>query len=191
MSLVKILIPSLAGCCLAGAVGLTQVAVEPGASCCVPPATAAATGVVVVAAAQTQPGGQMPMAKAPDFHVMGMSKYGFDDTVQILKGAIEQQNLMVVHEIDAQRMLRMVGEQTKGMKQILFFHPRYMNRIRDANPHATIEPPLKIAVMERPDGKVMVRYIRPMYLFGRYDGLDEIGKELEGVTETIVAETTK
>lgn len=190
MSLVNILIPSLTGCCLAGAVGLTQVGVQAGASCCAPPPDAT-LGAVVLAAAQAQPDSPGAIPEAPDFHVMGMSKYGFDDTVQILKGAIEQQNLMVIHEIDAQKMLRMVGEQTKGMKQILFFHPRYMKRIRDTNPHATIEPPLKIAVMERPDGKVMVRYIKPTYLLGRYDGLDEIGKELEGVTETIVAEATK
>lgn len=191
MPLSKILMPSLAGCCLAGAAALAHFATPPGASCCASPATAAATGVVMLAAAQTQPGGQMPMAKAPDFHVMGMSKYGFNDTVQILKGAIEQQNLMVIHEIDAQKMLRMVGEQTKGMKQILFFHPRYMKQVRDANPNATIEPPLKIAIMESPDGKAMVRYIKPSYLFGRYDGLDGISEELEGVVEKIVAETTK
>lgn len=174
----------------AAVVALGQVSGNFVPECCAIPATASSEAVVL-ATAMAQPESQGAMPSAPEFHFMEMSKYGFDDTVQILKGSIEQQNLMVIHEIDAQKMLRMVGEQTKGMKQILFFHPRYMKAVKDANPHATIEPPLKIAVMERPDGKVMVRYIKPTYLFGRYGGLDEISKELESVVEKIVAETTK
>jgi len=132
----------------------------------------------------------MAAHKPPVFQVVVMSKYGFDDTVNMLTGSIEQHNLMVVHVIDAQKMLRMVGERTKGMKQILFFHPRYMKQIKHANPNATIEPPLKIAVMERPDGKVMLRYIKPAYLFGRYEGLDDVAAELERVVKEIVAQAT-
>lgn len=142
-------------------------------------------------AAEVGEQGKRRMVKPPDFHVMVMSKYGFDDTVAMLKGAIEQENLMLVHEIDAQRMLRMVSVRTKGMKQLLFFHPRYMKRIREANPHGTIEPPLKIAVMERPDGKVMVRYMKPSIQFGRYDGLGEIGGELESVIVKVLNSVTK
>ena len=131
------------------------------------------------------------MPGPPDFHVTATSKYDFDDTVALLKGAIEQQNLMVIHEIDAQRMLRMVQVQTKGMKQILFFHPRYMKRIREVDPNGAIEAPLKVLVMERPDGKVMVRYVRPTYLLGRYSGLEEIGEELDSVVSGIVETTTE
>lgn len=135
--------------------------------------------------------GKKAMPKGPEFHTMAVSEYGFDDTVEMLKGAIEKQNLMVIHEINAQKMLRMVGVQTKGMKQLLFFHPRYMKLIRGANPNGAIEAPLKILVMERPDGKVIVRYVKPTYLFGRYDGLEEIGEELESVVGKIVETATK
>jgi len=68
------------------------------------------------------------MMKAPEFHVLTKSKYDFSDTVEILKTSIEEQNLMVINEIDPQKMLRLVGVQTKGMRQIFFFHPRYMKR---------------------------------------------------------------
>ena len=131
------------------------------------------------------------MMKPPEFQTMTVSKYSFDDTVELLKGAMEEQNLMVIKEIDAQKMLRMVKVKTKGMKQVLFFHPRFMKRIMEINKHATIEPPLKIAVMERPDGRVMVKYIKPSYLFGRYDGLGEIGGELEALVVKIVESTQK
>ena len=123
----------------------------------------------------------------PDFLVTVPSAYGFEETLDRLRQAIEGENLMVVHEINPQQMLRMVGVRTDGMRQILFFHPRYMKQIIETNRNAAIEAPLKLVAMEMPDGKTMIRYIDPTYLFGRYDGLEEIGRELKGVVETVVA----
>ncbi len=123
----------------------------------------------------------------PEFLVTIPSAYGFDETLERLRQAIEGENLMVIHEINPQQMLRMVGMRTGGMRQILFFHPRYMKQIIETNRNAGIEPPLKLLAMEMPDGKVMVRYMDPTYQFGRYGELDEIGQELEGVFQNIVA----
>ncbi len=134
---------------------------------------------------------QKGMKKLPDFQVMAPSKYGFDDTVNLIKSAIEGENLMVIKVINPQKMLRMVGVKSKGMKQILFFNPGYMKRIIQTNKQAGIEPPLKIVVMEKPNGKVAVKYIKPTYIFGRYDGLDAIGKELESLTVKIVKSVQK
>ena len=133
---------------------------------------------------------QTEMAAPPEFLVTTPSGYDFDDTVDLLKGAIEEENLMVVHEIDAQRMLRMVEVQVGGMKQILFFHPRYMKQILEANRNGAIVPPLKIAVMEM-KGKVMVQYPKPSYLFETYDGLGDIAADLEALTERIVGNVKK
>ncbi len=127
------------------------------------------------------------MSPAPDFIVTSRSALGFDATLETLKGAIEGENLMIVTEINPQQMLRMVGVQTGGMRQVLFFHPRYMKRIIETNRNGAIEPPLKVVVIEGPDGGVMIRYIDPTYLFGRYDGLEEVGRELSEVVERIVA----
>jgi len=126
------------------------------------------------------------MQPAPKFHTMVASQYGFDDTVAMLKGAMESENLMVINEIDPQKMLRMVGVKTKGIKQVFFFHPRFMKRLRDANMHATIEPPLKVAVMETPKG-TLVKYIKPSYLLGRYEGVEAIGNELDAVVAKVVS----
>ncbi|MDH3602618.1 MAG: DUF302 domain-containing protein [Candidatus Tectomicrobia bacterium] len=130
------------------------------------------------------------MKQAPEFHTMVASQYGFDDTVSMLKGAMESENLMVINEIDPQKMLRMVGVKTKGIKQVFFFHPRFMKRLRDANMHATIEPPLKIAVMETPKGAV-VKYIKPSYLLSRYEGVEDIGSELDAVVAKVVSSVQK
>ena len=126
------------------------------------------------------------MKPAPAFHTMVASQYGFDDTVSMLKGAMESENLMVINEIDPQKMLRMVGVKTKGIKQVFFFHPRFMERLRDANMHATIEPPLKVAVMETPTGTV-VKYIKPSHLLDPYEGVEDIGNELDALVAKVVA----
>jgi len=131
------------------------------------------------------------MKKGLDFQVVAPSKYSFNDTVDMLKAAIESENLMVIKVIDAQKMLRMVGVHTKGLKQLLFFHPRFMKQIREINKHGTIEAPLKIAIMEKPNGKVMIMYVKPTYLFGRYEGLSGVGKELESIVSRIVASVQK
>ena len=137
----------------------------------------------VLLAQQAQPG---QMMKLPESQAMVNSDFDFGDTVELLTAAIEEQNLMVVKEIDAQKMLKMVNKKVGGMKQLLFFHPRYMKRIIEINPQGTIEPPFKIAVMERPDGKVIVKYIKPSSLLGKYAGLEDLGTELDGVVGLIV-----
>ena len=71
----------------------------------------------------------------PDFLSTVRSSLSFDETVNALKQAIEGENLMVVHEINAQQMLRMVGVRTGGMEQILFFHPRFLKQIMETNPN--------------------------------------------------------
>ena len=123
----------------------------------------------------------------PDFLATSPSSHDFGETVAMLKQAIEGENLMVVHEINAQQMLRMVGVRTAGMRQILFFHPRFMKAIIETNRNGGIVPPLKILVMERPDGRVMVRYHDPKDLFAAYDGLGGVATELKGIVERVVA----
>ncbi len=133
---------------------------------------------------------QKKKMQAPEFHVLTKSKYDFSDTVELLKASIEQQNLMVINEVDPQKMLRLVGVKTKGMRQIFFFHPRYMKRIYETNKQASIEPPLKFVVMEMPNGKVMVRYIRPSYKFSPYMGLNDLATELDKLTAVIAKSVT-
>ena len=123
---------------------------------------------------------------APDFLVTAPSAHDFDQTIQLLQQAIEGQNLMVIKEINPQQMLRMVGMRVPGMRQILFFHPRYMKRIIESNRNGGIEPPLKVLVMEGPDGQVMVRYHDPVHQLAPYPGLEEIANELRGVLENVV-----
>jgi uncharacterized protein (DUF302 family) len=144
----------------------------------------AGTVVLMSGAARELPAQGSP---PPDFLVTVRSAQDFNTTLTSLKQAIEAQNLMVVNEVNPQQMLRMVGMQTGGMRQIFFFHPRFMKAIIETNRNGGIEPPLKILVMEAPDGRVMVRYHDPVHQFAPYDGLAEIAAEFSGVFEDIVS----
>jgi uncharacterized protein (DUF302 family) len=129
--------------------------------------------------------------KPMDGSKMAMSKYSFSESMDLLKGAIEEQNLMVIHIVDAQKMLRMAGKQVKGMSQVFYFHPKYMKRVMEANSAATIQIPLKFIVMEKPDGKVVIRYFEPSELLNKYQGEEAISAELDSLVEKIVSELTK
>ena len=128
--------------------------------------------------------------KPMDGSKMAMSKYSFSETVDIIKGAIEEQNLMVIHVVDGQKMMRMAGKKTGGMKQIFFFHPKYMAKVLAANKMAGMAIPFKVIVMEK-DGKVMVRYLMASNALKSYKGTETVAKELDGLIMKIVAEATK
>ena len=147
--------------------------------------------LVVAALVMVPQTGTAQGMQAPDFLVTVPSAHDFDETLSLLRQAIEAENLMVVHEINPQQMMRMVGVRTRGMRQILFFHPRYMKRVLETNRNGGIEPPLKILVMERPAGRVMVRFHDPVHQFAPYDGLAEVAGELKAVIERVVTAVTQ
>lgn len=152
-------------------------------------AVAMAASSPALAAAQYTPG-QMPQMPLPEGRVMLPSKYDFNQTVSRLKQAIGEQNLMVVFEADHQAMLSMVGVQTKGMLTLEFFHPRYGKVIFERNRAAGIEVPLRLVVMEGDMG-TMVSYDKPSSIFGKYKGLEDLGRELDGAVEKIVSAVAK
>lgn len=119
------------------------------------------------------------------------SEYAFDETVSRVKRTIESKQMMVVFTADHQAMLSMVGMNTKGMQGIEFFHPRYGKVIMQNDQPAGIELPLRLVVMETPDGKAMLTYYRPSSVFAKYKGLDGMAAELEGVFEAIVVAVSR
>ena len=128
--------------------------------------------------------------KPMDGSKMAMSKYSFSETVNMVKSAIENQNLMVIKEIDGQKMMRMAGKQTKGMQQIFFMHPKYMRKVIEANKMAGIQIPLKLIVMENEKG-VMIRYFMPSTILKQYKGTEAVTGELDGLVSNIIAEVKK
>lgn len=133
-------------------------------------------------------GGGMAM---PKDRAMAMSKYSFQDTVSRVKQTIESKGMMVVFTADHQAMLSMVGMNTKGMLGVEFFHPRYGKAIMQNDHAAGIEIPLRLVVMETPDGKAMLSYYKPSSVFAKYKGLEGMAAELDGVYDAIVAAVSR
>lgn len=132
---------------------------------------------------------QMKEEMLPD-RVMGMSKYGFSETVNEIQKAIETQGMMVIQRIDHQAMLSMVGVRTKGMVTLEFFHPKYGKALFENDHRAGIEIPLRIVVMEGDMG-VMFTYRKPSITFGQYPKLKSLGEELDGVLAKITDAVAK
>lgn len=101
------------------------------------------------------------------------------DVVARLRSAIEAAGLWVLHEIDPQALLRKGGYAIPGARQILFFHPRLMVRLLEADSAAILEVPLKYALLEEA-GAVRLRWLDPKAAFAKYrnEELTEFGNEL-------------
>ncbi len=132
----------------------------------------------------------MKMMEPMDGSKMAMSKYDYLKTVIKLKQAINENELMVIHEIDGQAMLKMAGVESGPMGQIFFGKPDMMAKIMKANDMAMIQLPMKIILMEK-DGMVMVRYFLPSTLLKQYKGTEEIAKMMDGTVTKIVESVTK
>jgi uncharacterized protein (DUF302 family) len=90
------------------------------------------------------------------------------------RSANEAEGLWNLQEIDPQALLSHGGYEIRAARQLLFFHPRFVDRLLAADPAALLEAPLKFVVLELPDGTVTVRWADPMAGFARY-----LNKELE------------
>ena len=116
-----------------------------------------------------------------------LSSLSLDTVVTALRASVEAADLWVLHEIDPQALLRRGGIEVEPARQLLFFHPRFMKRLLDADPAAVLEAPLKFATLT--DGQqTLVRWYDPGYSFGRYhnSGLDILGVELAALCHQIV-----
>jgi uncharacterized protein (DUF302 family) len=118
----------------------------------------------------------------PGFQKGATSALSFADTIERLKQALAAEDLWLIHEIDPQMLLQRGGHAIASTRQLLFFHPRYMVRLLQADPAALIEAPLKLAVMESPvDATVAIRWHDPVTAFDRYgnDALSVLAREFQ------------
>jgi uncharacterized protein (DUF302 family) len=114
------------------------------------------------------------------------SRFAFEATIARLERAIVARELWVVAALDPQLLTRRAGFELLPARQLLFFHPRFVARILAANPSALVEAPLKIVVLELPDGSVRVHAPDPRSAFTHYDGLASLGDELAPLCNEIV-----
>jgi uncharacterized protein (DUF302 family) len=125
-------------------------------------------------------------ASRPAGHVVVAGLTDVDATVARLVRAIDAEGLLLVHAIDPQRILAASGYEIPPIRQLLFFHPRYMARLLGVDPAAVIEVPLKLVVQSTPDGGVTVRFADPRRTLGAYPGLGALASELFAIGERLL-----
>jgi len=130
-----------------------------------------------------------PGTEAETFQRSHVSKRPFEDVLSSLRREIDGAGMKVLHEIDPQGALQSVGQAIGGSRLVFFFHPNLLARLLQTDWSAIVEAPLKLAVMELPDGTVSIRMADPAAAFARYGNpaLTEFGQELATTCERIVS----
>lgn len=125
---------------------------------------------------------------APAFQHVATSAFDFDETILRLRRAIAAEGLMILHELTPQVVMREAGYEILPTRQLLFFHPQYVEAIFQIDPAALIEFPLKFAVMQMPDGATTVRYLDVQMQTDRYSGLAGLAKDLADKCARIISQ---
>ena len=125
-------------------------------------------------------------ASSPPFQSVVISGLDFEATVARLKQAITDLDLWLINEINPQILLERGGYAIQPARQLFFFHPRYLVRLLGADPAAVVEIPLKLVVLQMPDGSVMVRHNHVEDLLSRYRGMSGLVAELAEISSRLV-----
>lgn len=130
-----------------------------------------------------------PGTAAEAFQLGRISKRGFEDVLSALRREIDGAGMKVLHEIDAQAALQSTGETIGGLRLVFFFHPKLVARLLQMDWTAMVEAPLKLAVVEQPDGTVAIRMADPAAAFARYGNpaLAAFGQELAAACERVMS----
>ena len=114
----------------------------------------------------------------------------FAELEQRLTAAIEKHQMKLVTRASASDGAKARGVTIKGDAVIGVFRNDFAVRMLAANVEAGIEAPVRLHLVEEPDGTSSIRYLAPSEVFGKYDGdaIKALGRELDVVFAEIVAE---
>jgi uncharacterized protein (DUF302 family) len=127
-----------------------------------------------------------PASSLP-FQSVVVSVLDFEATIARLKQAITDMDLWLINEVNPQILLERGGYAIQPARQLFFFHPRYFVRLLGADPAALVEIPLKLVVLQMPDGSVTVRHNDVEELLNRYRGVSGLAAELAEISSKLVA----
>ncbi|MBJ3775071.1 DUF302 domain-containing protein [Acuticoccus mangrovi] len=106
-----------------------------------------------------------------------------------LKAAVSAEKMGVVTEAGPTEVAAQRGETIPGNRVVGVFRNDFAVTIIRAAPAAMIEAPIRIMVMEEPDGTATLAYKTPSAVFAPYDGgntLAEAAATLDGIFAAIV-----
>lgn len=113
-----------------------------------------------------------------------ISKYQFDETIEVLRKSIEDNGLKVVSFIDARENLRKIGINIGGNSIFEVFHPKFAMEVFQKDLRAGIVPPLRIYVYED-NGKTKVNAQSATELFAPFTGLGDLANRIDSQIQAI------
>lgn len=121
-----------------------------------------------------------PSGSATTSQAIRSSRRPFQDVLDAVRGAVEVEGMKVLQEIDPQAALQGFNLEIGGARLVFFFHPLLLQRLLETDWTAIAEAPLKLALLEQPDGTVSLRMADPAAAFDRYGNpaLATFGQEL-------------
>lgn len=111
----------------------------------------------------------------------------FDRLLLNAREAITSNGFLLLHEINPQAILASHGITTGRIRQLLFFHPVYMQSLLENDPDAVIEVPLKLVLREISDTATAISYFNPEQHLQGYLGLDTLHARLQTAMENVLA----
>ena len=117
--------------------------------------------------------------------VPATSGVDFEDVATAVREGLKANKMMIVRQIHFHDMLSMVGIESENMLTFETFHPRFGKTIYTNDKSAFIEPPLRIHVGET-DGGALIRYRLPSSIFAPYQGLSDMGAQLDTIFADVV-----
>jgi len=107
-----------------------------------------------------------------------------------IQSGLKARKMAIVRQIHFQDMLEAVGVSSEPAITYETFHPRFGKIVYANDTAAFIELPLRIHVRETDTG-VVVQYRTPSSIFAPYNGLTEMGAQLDAIFADVVGEAVR
>ena len=110
----------------------------------------------------------------------------FQHVLAQLKNNIQEAGFLLIHEIKTKEILESYGHIIPELRQLLFFHPAFMNTILTTEPTYVIKVPLKVVIREIGNGSVSLTYIAAGELFKQSNSLRGLMSALDEKMKVIL-----
>ncbi len=102
----------------------------------------------------------------------------FEEVYNSIRNNIVANGFLLLHEINTQEIVAKHGMKIRPLGQLLFFHPKYIEKIINEDELAINEIPIKVVVIEKDDGIISVSFPNPVVNFSDYNLDSQTASEL-------------
>jgi uncharacterized protein (DUF302 family) len=127
-------------------------------------------------------------AKDPSPRVVMDTDKPFKAFTEDLQAAIKKNKMGLVAKASAQAGAASIGATIPGNQVFMIYRPDFAVRMLKASVEAGFEAPIRVYVVEEPDGTAQVSYIKPSDVFAGYENaeLDAMASELDTIFAAIL-----